>query len=70
MDHTEHSLSKLSKEELARLVLEYQGKFNYVSHSLKDDVSEMKSEFNVLESELQVSKNLTDNLIVYNSLIV
>ena len=28
MDHTEHSLLKLSKEELARVVLDYQDKFN------------------------------------------
>ena len=41
MDRTEHSLLKLSKDELARLVLDYQGKFNYVLQSLKDDVSEM-----------------------------
>ena len=65
MDHTEHSLLKLSKDELARLVLDYQGKFNSVLQSLKDDVSEMKSIFNALESELQVSKNVKDNLIKY-----
>ena len=58
MDHTEHSLSKLSKKELARLVLEYQGKFNYVSHSLKDDVSEMKSKFNVLDPNCRLVKTL------------
>ena len=65
MDHTEHSLLKLSKDELARLVLDYHGKFNSLLQSLKDDVSEMKSKFNILESELQVSKNVTDNLTKY-----
>ena len=65
MVHTEHSLLKLSKDDLARLVIDYQGKFNSVLQSLKDDVREIKSKFNVLESELQVSKNVTDNLTKY-----
>ena len=65
MNHTEDSLLKLSKDELARLALVYQGKFNYVLQSLKDDVSEMKPKFNVLEFDLQVSKNVTDNLTQY-----
>ena len=30
MAHTEQSLSKLSKDDLARLVLDYQGKFDSV----------------------------------------
>ena len=65
MAHTEHSLMKLSKDELARLVLEYQGKFSSVLQSLKDGGNKMKSKFNVLESELQISKNVTDNLAKY-----
>ena len=65
MVHTEHSLLKLSKDDLARLVIDYQGKFNSVLQSLKDNVREIKSKFNVLESELQVSKNVTDNLTKY-----
>ena len=65
MDPTEHSLLKLSKDELARLVLDYQHKFSSVLQSLKDDVIEMKSKFNVQESERQVSKNFTDNLTQY-----
>ena len=65
MVHTEHSLLKLSKDDLERLVIDYQGKFNSVLQSLKDDVREIKSKFNVLESELQVSKNVTDNLTKY-----
>ena len=32
---------------------------------MKDYVSKMKSKFNVLEPELQVSKNVTDNLTKY-----
>ena len=40
MAHTEHSLLKLLNDELARLVLDYQGKFNSVLQSLKYYVSE------------------------------
>ena len=54
MANTEHSLLKLSKDQLAKLVLDYQGKFNSVLQSLKYDVSDMKSNFNVLESECRI----------------
>ena len=56
---------KLSKDELARIVIDYQGKFNSLLKSLKDNVGEMNSKFYVLESELQVSKNVPDNLTKY-----
>ena len=62
MDHTEQSLLQLSNDELVRLVLDDQGKFNSVLWSLKDDVRELKSKLNVLESELQFSKNVKDSL--------
>ena len=62
LDHTEQSLLQLSNDELVRLVLDDQGKFNSVLWSLKDDVRELKSKLNVLESELQFSKNVKDNL--------
>ena len=62
LDHTEQSLLQLSNDELVRLVLDDQGKFNSVLWSLKDDVRELKSKLNVLESELQFSKNVKDSL--------
>lgn len=65
MAHTKHSLLKLSQDEFARSVPVNQGKFNSVLQSLKDDVIEMKSKFNVQESERQVSKNFADNLTKY-----
>ena len=40
MDHIEHSLLKLSKDEWARLVLDCQCKLNYILQPLKDNVSE------------------------------
>ena len=65
MAHTEKSLSKLSKCNLARLVLDYQGKFDSVLKTVKDDICERKTRFTALESELYVSKTVTDNLSKY-----
>lgn len=48
-----------------KLVLDYQVEFNSILQSLTDDVREMKSKLNVLEPELQVRKNVTDNLTKY-----
>ena len=49
MAHTEQSLSKLSKDDLARLVLDYQGKFNSVLKTVKDDICELKTKFAALK---------------------
>ena len=65
MDHIEQSLSKLSKDDTARLVLDYQGKFDSVLKTVKDDICEMKTKFKALESEFHVSKTVTDNLTKY-----
>ena len=62
MADTEQSLSKLSKDNLGRVVLNYQGKFDSVLKIVKDDICEMKTKFTALESELHVSKTVTDNL--------
>ena len=52
MAYTEQSLSKLSKDDLARLVLDYHGKFDSVLKTVKDDICEMKTKFTAVESEL------------------
>ena len=65
MAHTEKSLSKLSKDDLARLVLHYQDNFHSVLKTVKDDICERKTRFTALESELYVSKTVTDNLSKY-----
>ena len=65
MAHTEQSLSKLSKDDFTRLVLDYQGKFDSVLKTVKDDICERKTRFTVLEAELYVSKTVTDNLSKY-----
>ena len=62
MAQTEKLLSKLSRSELARLVLNYRGKSASVLRTVKDDIYELKTKFNVLESELHISKTVTDDL--------
>ena len=51
MTHAEQSLSKLSKDDLSRLVLDYQSKFDSMLKTVKNDISEMKTKFTALESE-------------------
>ena len=65
MAHTEQSLSKLSKDGLAKLVVDYQGKFDSMLKTVKDDICELKTKFNTLESEFHVNKTITDNLTIY-----
>ena len=65
MAHIEQSLSKLSKDDLGRLVLNYQGKFDSMLKTVKDDIFELKTKFAALELELHVSKTVTDNLTKY-----
>ena len=65
MAHAEQSLSKLSKDDLARLVLDYQGKFDSVLKTVNDNICAMKTKFTALESELHVRKTVTDNLTIY-----
>ena len=49
MAHTEQSLSKLSKDDLVRLVLDYRGKFDTMLKTVKDDICELKTKFTALE---------------------
>ena len=67
MDHTETSLIKLNKEDLARLLLDYQGKFNSILDDLKNNFDELKTKFTKLEADLNISRNvnfkLSDRLI-------
>ena len=65
MAHTEQSLSKLSKDDLVRLVLDYRGKFDTMLKTVKDDICELKTKFTALDSNLHVSKTVIDNLTKY-----
>ena len=62
---TEKLLSKLSRSELARLVLNYRGKSASVLRTVKDDIYELKTKFNALELEIHINETATDNLSKY-----
>ena len=58
MRHTGHSFLKLVKNELARLVLVCQIKFDIVLKSVKYDLLQLRNEFTKLESEKKIKKIL------------
>ena len=67
--HNEESLMKLNKEDLVRITLDYQGKFNNILDDLKKDISDLKcdlsglkSDFSKLEADIQVSRNVNYKL--------
>ena len=69
MAHNEVSLMKLNKEDLVRITLDYQGKFNNILDDLKKDIfdlksglSGLKSDFSKLEADIKVSRNVNSEL--------
>ena len=52
----EKSLSKVSKDNLARLVLDKKDKFDSMLKSVKDDIFELKTKFSARETELHITK--------------
>ena len=62
MSHTESSLMRLNKEDLVRMLLDYQGKFNSILDELKINLNDLKTKFCKLESDLHISRNVNDKL--------
>ena len=62
MDHTDASLMKLNKEDLVRLLLDYQGKCNSILDDLKNNFDELKTKFTKLEADVNISKNVNSKL--------
>ena len=59
---------RLNKEDLVRMLLDYQGKLNNILDELKINLNELKTKFYKLESDLHISRNvnykLSDRLVV------
>ena len=60
---------KLGKEDLVRITLDYQGKFNNILDDLKKDISDLKSDlsrlksdFSKYEADIQVTRNVNSKL--------
>ena len=62
MSHNESSLMRLNKEDLVRMLLDYQGKFSNILDELKSNLNELKTKFCKLESDLHISRNVNDKL--------
>ena len=69
MAHNEASLMKLNKEDLVRITLDYQEKFNNILDDLKkgvtglkSDLSGLKSDLSKVEADIQVSRNVNSKL--------
>ena len=61
MSHTESSLMRLNKEDLVRMLLDYQGR-NNILDELKNDLNELKTKFCKLKSDQHISRNVNDKL--------
>ena len=53
----------LKKEDLIRLLLDYQGKFYFIMDDLKNNFDRLKPTFTRLEIDLNVSKNVYSKLL-------
>ena len=62
MSLSEAALRKLTKDEVTALTLEYQAKFGSTLSDINKQVSELRSDFKKIESELSVSKNVNNKL--------
>ena len=58
MAHTLASLEKLGKSDLARLVMDYQNKFDTVLNNINSELLDLKNKFTKLESDLEISRNV------------
>ena len=63
MAHTVASLEKLGKSDLARLVMDYQNKFDTVLNNINSELLDLKNKFTKLESDLEISRNINNKLV-------
>ena len=57
MSLSEAALRKLTKDEVIALTLEYQAKFDNTLSNINKELSELRKDFKIIESEWSVSKN-------------
>ena len=62
MSLSEAALRKLTKDEVIALTLEYQSKFDNTISNINKELSQLRSDFKKIESELSVSKNANSKL--------
>ena len=63
MAHTLAFLEKLGKSDLARLVMDYQKKFDTILNNINSELLDLKNKFTKLESDLEISRNINNKLV-------
>ena len=63
MAYSLSSLIKLTREELANIVLDYQHKFDNSLGSINAELLELKTKFTKMESDLAISRNVNVKLV-------
>ena len=63
MAYSLSSLIKLTREELANIVLDYQHKFDNSLGSINAELLELKTKFTKMESDLTISRNVNVKLM-------
>ena len=58
-----NALKKLTKEELANIVIKYQNKFDNMLSNINTELPSLRNRFTKLESQLLVTRRVNDNLI-------
>ena len=62
MTHTENSLSKLNKDDLIRLVLDYQQKYDITLEKITIELAWLRKSYNKLKSDSAVTKAVNESL--------
>ena len=62
MSLSDVALTKLTKDEVIALTLEYQTKFDNTLSNINKELSKLRNDFKKIESELFVSKNVNNKL--------
>ena len=62
MAHTENSLSRLNKDDLIRLALDYQQKYDITLDKISKELAELRKSYNKLDSDLAITKAVNESL--------
>ena len=62
MAHTENSLSRLNKDDLICLALDYQQKYDITLDKISKELAELCKSYQKLESDLAITKAVNESL--------
>ena len=61
MTHTKKSLSRLNKDDLLRLELDYQQKYDITLDKISKELAKLRKSYNKLESNLAITKTVNES---------